>query len=81
MNYDRDIRWARRIAWFLVLANLGAGILNMYVHNWTVAIACFVWCFSSCLVLAHTRIHQATRDLGRTIEAGLHAMREEMEKY
>ena len=81
MTYDRDIRRGRLVAWLLLVANLGAAILNLRAHHWSVAIACAIWTFNSYLVLKTAAIHQATRDMGRVIEAGLNAMRREMEKY
>lgn len=81
MSYDRDIGRGRLVAWLLLFANLGAGILNARAHHWSFAIACAIWAFNCTLVLKTAAIHQATRDMGRVIEAGLNAMRREMEKY
>lgn len=81
MSYDRDIRRGRLVAWLLLFANIGGGIANLYAHKWTVAIACAIWAYNCTLVLKTAAIHQATRDMGRVIEAGLNAMRREMEEH
>lgn len=80
MTYDRDIFWLRIGAWCLVIGNLAAAVLNVLHRNWSVAMACFVWVFSMLVTLRSMKIHQGIRDQGRVIEAGLNAMRREMEQ-
>jgi hypothetical protein len=51
MKYDRDLRRVRIIAKVLVAGNLGAAIVNLFAHNWTVAIACVIWVYSAFLII------------------------------
>jgi hypothetical protein len=80
MKYDRDIFRVRFGAWILLGGNLGAAVWNLVHHNWSVAMACVIWAYNSALVVKTAATQQATRDLGRVIEAGLHAMRRELEE-
>lgn len=80
MKYDRDIRIGRRILWLLLFGNGGTLGLNLYAHNWAFAAACGMWTCNVFMMLDLTKTMQGTRDRARLIEAGLNAMRNEIEK-
>jgi len=79
MSYDRDIFWARMAAFGLVVGNAVAAIMNLVAHNWVVGIACFIWLYNSLMLIWSSRLQQRTRDQGRVIQAGLDAMRQEID--
>ena len=74
MTYDRDLRRARRWVIALGCAEVILGMVNLWVGQWTVAAACGVWFFAALVWLRMLTIQQTTRDLGRTIEAGLYGL-------
>jgi hypothetical protein len=67
--YDDDIKWGRRIGFFLCAANLIAGVLNLWQRNWYVALACFIWGFNSSQLISIAKKEQALRDRWRIMEA------------
>lgn len=80
MIYDRDLRTARRWAFVLGFCNVLATGVHLYEHNWTVASGSALWGLCCVLWLGVIHSQQKTRDIGRVIEAGLHGMREEIER-
>lgn len=79
MSYDLDIRRARRWALILGLVNLACASINAYQRNWAVAAAGTIWALCCWLWRRVIDVQQKTRDTGRVIEAGLNAMRREIE--
>jgi hypothetical protein len=77
MTYDRDIKWARRLLDCLAVGNLWALMLNLWGHNWFIAIACGIWFTNVFTMLDLTKVQQVTRDRCRLMESGLYAMRDE----
>ncbi len=80
MSYDRDLRHARWWAFALGLCNLAAVAMHAYLHNWMIAVGSGFWALCCWLWLRIISAQQATRDMGRLIEAGLHGMRESIER-
>jgi len=80
MSYDKDLRRARRVVLTFALLNLlGAG-WHAALGNWPIAGACVVWAGCCCFWRHSITMQQKTRDMGRLIEAGLHGMRQEIER-
>jgi hypothetical protein len=79
VSYDRDLRTARRWAVALGVVNLIIFGLHAYQRNWSIAVGAATWMLCCWLWRKITASQQKTRDIGRVIEAGLHAMRREIE--
>ena len=79
MSYDRDIKWARRLLHCLAVGNLWALMLNLWAHNWIVAITCGLWLINVFTMLDLSKVMQVTRDRCRLMESGLYAMRHEID--
>jgi hypothetical protein len=77
--YDQDLRRARSWAVILGLCNAVAVAVHVHHRNWWVAAGAAVWVIGCGLFYGIVRIQQRTRDMGRVIEAGMNAMRHEIE--
>ena len=81
MNHDdNDVKWGRRLGFFLGAANLVTGILNLWKHDWFIALACFIWVGNSLALCKHARYQQNFRDRVRLVDAAIHGMREQEER-
>ncbi len=79
VNYDRDIKYVRWAFHGLAVGNLWSVLLNLWGHNWFIAIAAGIWFLNILVMLGLTKAQQVTRDRCRLMEAGLYAMREHID--
>ncbi|HXA24438.1 MAG TPA: hypothetical protein VNW90_19295 [Acetobacteraceae bacterium] len=79
MEYDRDIEFVRWLLQGLAVGNLFTVFLNLYRHNWFIALTCGIWFCNVLVLLVMAKVQQKTRDRARVLESGLHAMRHDIE--
>jgi hypothetical protein len=77
--YDDDLKIGRRWAIAVGLGNLGMAAVWAYRHDWVEMIAGVFWVVNCSLWVTMLRHQQKTRDMGRLIEAGVHAMQRAIE--